>query len=86
MNGSESDLDRKCANERLQILTYWAERNGSFRYSEKLDSMFRTALRLIAVHPKLGRSTSDPDVRVKEVGEHKIFYKTTASEVHVLSV
>jgi plasmid stabilization system protein ParE len=72
--------------ERLEILAYWRERNGSDRYGEKLDAKFRAALRLIAVHPKLGRTTSDPTVRVKSVGEHQLFYAPTDPEIHVLSI
>ncbi|MBK9177898.1 MAG: type II toxin-antitoxin system RelE/ParE family toxin [Flavobacteriales bacterium] len=72
--------------ERLEILKYWADRNGSTRYSEKLDGMFRASLRLVAQHPKLGRTTSDRDVRMKSVGDHMLFYSITETEVHVLSV
>ena len=72
--------------ERLEVLSYWAERNGSTLYSEKLDKMFRTSLRLIAQHPHIGRPTADPEVRVKSVGDHLIFYTTSDSQVHVLSV
>ena len=72
--------------ERLELLRYWAERNDSTRYSDKLDGMFRSALRVIASHPKLGRPTSDPDVRVKGIGMHMIFYSFTATEAHVLSL
>jgi plasmid stabilization system protein ParE len=72
--------------ERLEILQYWAERNGSTRYSEKLDGMFRAALRVIASHPKLGRPTNDPGVRLKAIGDHVLFYSYTITEVHVLSV
>lgn len=72
--------------ERLLILRYWADRNGSTRYSEKLDGLFRTALRVISKNPKLGRPTTDPDVRLKTIGEHMLFYSYTATEVHVLSV
>ncbi len=72
--------------ERLEILNYWADRNGSTRYSEKLDSVFRRSLRVIAAHPKLGRPTSDPEVRVKGMGDHILFYSFTVTEVHVLSV
>lgn len=72
--------------ERLDTLHYWAERNGSTRYSEKLDGLFRASLRLVAEHPRIGRPTSDPNVRMKGVGEHMLFYAYTASEVHVLSV
>lgn len=72
--------------ERLRILRYWADRNGSTRYSEKLDDMFRAAVRVIASNPKLGRPTSDPEVRLKTIGEHLMFYSYTSTEVHVLSV
>lgn len=72
--------------ERLELLHYWAERNGSTRYSDKLDGMLRSALRVIAAHPKLGRPTSDPDVRAKGIGLHMIFYSFTTTEVHVLSI
>lgn len=72
--------------ERLAILKYWSDRNGSTRYSEKLDGMLRTALRVISKNPKLGRPTTDPDVRLKTIGEHMLFYSYTATEVHVLSV
>ena len=70
----------------MAILQYWAERNGSLLYSGKLDGMFRSALRLIAEHPMLGRPTSDPEVRVKGIGDHMIFYAFTATEIHVHSV
>lgn len=72
--------------ERLEILGYWADRIGSTTYSEKLDKKFRVALRLVAQHPKIGRPTSDPDVRVKSIGEHMLFYAFTESEINVLSV
>jgi len=52
----------------------------------KLDGMFRTAFRLIAAHPKLGRPTDDPGTRMKAVGDYMLFYSFTAAEVHVLSV
>lgn len=70
----------------MAILAFWAKHNGSTKYSEKLDAHFRTALRVISEHPKLGRPTSDPDVRVKTIGEYLLFYSCTESDVHVLSV
>lgn len=72
--------------ERVKILRFWLEHNGSAVYSLKLDAMFRSALNRIAEHPKLGRTTSDPETRVKGVGDFEIFYSFTADSVHVLSV
>ncbi|MBK8583124.1 MAG: hypothetical protein IPL86_15290 [Flavobacteriales bacterium] len=34
----------------------------------------------------MGRTTSDPTVRVKSVGEHQLFYAPTDPEIHVLSI
>lgn len=72
--------------ERVAILRYWVERNGSTAYSVKLDAMFRSALNRVAEHPKLGRTTSDPETRVKVVGDFELFYSFTPEAVHVLSV
>jgi plasmid stabilization system protein ParE len=41
---------------------------------------------VISTNPKLGRPTTDPDVRLKTIGEHMLFYSHTATAVHVLSV
>ncbi|MCC6840920.1 MAG: type II toxin-antitoxin system RelE/ParE family toxin [Flavobacteriales bacterium] len=70
----------------MAILQYWAEHNGSTRYSEKLDGLFRKALLVIANHPLLGRPTTDPEVRVKSIGDHLLFYAHSSSAIHVLSV
>lgn len=48
--------------------------------------MFRSALRVIAANPKLGRPTTDPEVRLKTIGEHMLFYSYTTTEVYMLSV
>ena len=72
--------------ERLAVLRYWLDRNGSGAYSRKLDLMFRSSLRLIAAHPKLGRPTDDEDVRVKAVGDYLLFYTVSPNAVHVLSL
>jgi hypothetical protein len=39
---------RNAQKERVAILGYWVERNGSAAYSVKLDAMFRSALNRIA--------------------------------------
>ena len=77
---------RNAQRERIAILRYWVEHNGSVIYSVKLDAMFRSALDRVAEHPKLGRPTSDPETRVKVVGDFEIFYSFTTDVVHILSV
>lgn len=72
--------------ERKAILKYWMDRNGSSTYSRKLDLRFRSALRIIARHPLVGRPTTFKDVRVKVVGDHLIFYVIEGSTILVASV
>ena len=86
MYGSASSLVFNAQKERVTILHYWVERNGSTAYSVKLDAMFRSALNRIAEYPKLGHPTNDPETRVKVVGDFEIFYSFTTDAVHVLSV
>jgi len=70
----------------LETLSYWLDRTGSIRYSKKLDGMFRSALRVIAVHPELGRQTSDLEVRAKGIGDHLLYYSFTETAINVLSI
>jgi plasmid stabilization system protein ParE len=72
--------------ERKAILKYWVAHNGSSTYSRKLDLRFRSALRIIARNPLVGRPTTVEDVRVKTVGDHLIFYKVEGKTILVAAL
>ena len=46
-----------------EILEYWANRNKSETFSEKLIDLFEDATKLIANFPEMGRSTDIENVR-----------------------
>lgn len=61
--------------QRRTILKYWLKRNGTSVYSRKLDARFRSAARIIARNPRIGRPSSFEGVRVKTVGDYLLFYR-----------
>ena len=62
-------------SQRRAILGYWRKRNGNATYSRKLDMRFRSALRIIARNPRIGRPSSFDGVRVKTIGDYLLFYR-----------
>jgi toxin YoeB len=72
--------------ERKRVLAYWLKRTGSPLYSIKLDSRFRSALKLIAREPLIGRPTNIAGVRVKSVGDHQLFYRIDERTILVLTL
>lgn len=73
-------------NHRKEIFLYWKHRNQSSSYSKKLNNLFKTAIRLIAAHPNIGRKTNIEKVRVKLVREYLLFYETSEEEIFILSI
>ncbi len=61
--------------DRLQILEYWINKNKNGIYSEKLYYLINSAIELIAVHPEIGRPTSESGVRLKIVRDYFIVYE-----------
>lgn len=50
---------RRSHNERIEILKYWNDRNKSTDYSKKLNRLFIEAVKLISIHPNIGKLTDD---------------------------
>ena len=54
-------------DDRKEILTYWNNRNKSKTYSQKLDGLFKEAIKLISQFPQIGRPTETENIRIKIV-------------------
>ncbi|WP_421897130.1 type II toxin-antitoxin system RelE/ParE family toxin [Marinoscillum sp.] len=65
---------------------YWLERNQSDSYPEKLELLFEKSAELIAIFPNIGTQTDYRNVYSKVVGDYKIFYRTTTTEIQILRV
>jgi toxin YoeB len=72
--------------DRKKILEYWINRNKSKTYSRKLDRLFKEAVQLVAMHPKIGKWTDAEHIRIKIVRDYFIIYQETESEIHILTI
>jgi len=72
--------------DRKEILEYWINRNKSKTYSRKLNQLFREAVQLVSMHPKIGKRTDVQSVRIKIVRDYFVIYEETESEIHVLTI
>jgi plasmid stabilization system protein ParE len=67
----------------LEILEYFAVRNGNKIYSEKLYRLFSKELKLLLKHPDLGIKTEIVSVRGLIVGDYILYYEETTDAIIV---
>jgi plasmid stabilization system protein ParE len=67
----------------LEILEYFAVRNGNKIYSEKLYHLFNKELKLLLKHPDLGIKTDIASVRGLIVGDYILYYEETTDAIIV---
>jgi plasmid stabilization system protein ParE len=77
---------RRAIQENLEILEYWINRNKSYTYSTKLDSLLKENINLIASIPEIGKPTDSPSVRVKIGREYLIYYRIKPDSIEILSI
>jgi plasmid stabilization system protein ParE len=72
--------------DRIEILGYWVIRNKNKRYSNKLNSIFISAVELISNHPEIGRKISKSNARAKIVKNYIIIYDFNEYELDILTI
>ena len=72
--------------DRFQILEYWIDRNKSNIYSKKLNKIFEDTADLISKHPKMGKETDVPNVRIKIVKDYLLTYRETETTIEILII
>lgn len=76
----------RAQSDRKNILNYWIQRNRSSAYSKKLNQLFKEAVRVISLYPKIGKPTDDSLARVKVARDYLIFYEESEDAVLVLTI
>jgi addiction module RelE/StbE family toxin len=76
----------RAANDRIQILEYWIERNRSVTYSKKLNKMLNDAVQLISDRPEIGRQTNYLNVRIKIVRDYLIYYRIREDALEIITL
>src|SRR5258706_6533865 len=72
--------------DRLRIYQFWLSHNQSQIYSDKLEKLFNESAKLIAEFPEIGANTDSKDVRVKVVGNYKLFYKSGEGQIEIIRI
>ncbi len=67
----------------FEILEYFAERNKSKTYSEKLYRRLNKELKLLIKHPDLGIKTEIESVRGLIIGDYILFYEDINDKIIV---
>jgi len=72
--------------QRMEILDYWIERNGSTTYAEKLLEGFEDQASRLTRYPLIGRQSDTEDVLVILFRDYSIYYHVSSNLIHILSV
>jgi plasmid stabilization system protein ParE len=76
----------RAQKDRREILNYWRQRNKSNSYSQKLNSLFKESVEIIANYPQIGSLTDDDSARFKVVKHYLIFYEEHQDEIFILTI
>ena len=76
----------RAQNDRKKILNYWRLRNKSNTYSKKLNQLFKNSIQIIKDFPLIGKSTDDPNTRIKIVKDYLMFYEETETQIFILTI
>lgn len=77
---------KEAQDDFLATLAFYAERNGSKTYSEKLATQIQEATEKLLEFPRLGRPTDDERLRVLRHHNYQIYYELKAQEIVILLV
>lgn len=72
--------------QRMEILEYWIERNGSTAYAEKLLDGFENLANRLTRYPFIGRQSDTEDVLVTLFRDYSIYYHVGGDTIHILAV
>ena len=72
--------------DRKAILEYWINRNKSVTYSKRLNQIFEDTAELLSKHPKIGKKTEYPDIRIKIVKNYFVTYRETETTIEILTI
>jgi len=72
--------------QRMEILDYWIERNGSTTYAEKLLEGFEDQANRLTRYPFIGRHSDTEDVLVTLFRDYSIYYHVGVDTIHILAV
>ncbi|MEI8205139.1 MAG: type II toxin-antitoxin system RelE/ParE family toxin [Bacteroidota bacterium] len=77
---------RLAQKNRFQILDYWIKRNKSIVYSKKLNQIFEDTSTVLTKHPRIGKETDVPNVRIRIIKDYYFTYRETEHSIEILTI
>jgi len=77
---------RKAQTKLSYILQFYAERNGSKKYSAKLYAQILKAVKLLAKQPEIGHKSDFESVRGLIIKSYIIFYENFPDKILIHSI
>ncbi len=77
---------KEAQDDFLATLGFYAERNGSKTYSEKLAGQIQEAVERLREYPLIGRPTNDEKIRILRQDNYQIYYESNNEEIVILVV
>lgn len=74
------------SEDKIQLFTYWNNRNKSKTYSRKLNVLFKESVKLIQDYPSIGRKSNFDHTKKLIVNHFSIFYEETETYITILGV
>jgi plasmid stabilization system protein ParE len=72
--------------DRFKIYEFWIEKSKSDSYSQKLETLFNEAAKLISEFPEIGTETDFPELRVKVIRSYKLFYLNHVDKIQIVRI
>ncbi|MBK9299486.1 MAG: type II toxin-antitoxin system RelE/ParE family toxin [Bacteroidetes bacterium] len=72
--------------DKVQIFTYWNNRNKSNLYSRKLNRLFKDTIKSVLETPTLGRKTNIENVKRIIARDYFLIYEESETDLTILRI
>ena len=72
--------------DKIQIFSYWNNRNKSNLYSRKLDRLFKDTIKSILESPSIGRNTNVENVKRIIARDYFLIYEESETTLTILRI
>lgn len=85
MAGKKIIWSKSAKQQLMQVLEFFAERNGNTKYSLNLLNEVEKLMFTISMNEQIGRLTSNKITRVIPMKEYCIFYETSKNDIKIVA-
>lgn len=72
--------------DKIEIYSYWIQKNKSVEYPKKLEKLFDEVAEMASIFPETGKKTRIKNVRTHIIRNFKVVYLTKTTEIIILNI